>query len=247
MNKNLAVIGVCGYFAPKNKKSSSGGAATAAVNMELLEAIVNATNNNSFVHVAQAHYAPMVAAGLVEVNTAPNMTNSQGEHATRATAEGAATLAAHKAAQSGQGGANPSTGPAGEAKPTFNVVGGIEMPKSKRGGGKTGALYPFETLEVGQSFFVPATAERPNPAKSLASTVSSATQRYAEEDGTKEVQEKDAEGNKLFLDAAKTQPKMVTVPKYKKTREFVARAVEDGAPWGEQFKGVKGAGVWRSA
>jgi len=40
------------------------------------------------------------------------------------------------------------------------------------------SLYPFAQMKIGQSFFIPATAERPNPAKALASTASSASKRF---------------------------------------------------------------------
>lgn len=63
-------------------------------------------------------------------------------------------------------------------KSEFVIEDGFVPPASKRGGIKSDT-YPFAALGVGQSFFVPATAERPNPAKGLASTVSSATKRFA--------------------------------------------------------------------
>lgn len=65
-----------------------------------------------------------------------------------------------------------------EAKSLFVIEKGIALPPSKRGGIKAD-IYPFAQMEPGDSFFVPATDDRPNPAKALASTVSSATKRYA--------------------------------------------------------------------
>jgi hypothetical protein len=70
-------------------------------------------------------------------------------------------------------------------------------------------------MEVGQSFFVDKSA------KNLASTVSSANARFAEEiAGETRV---DRKGN--------------TVPKTKQTRSFIVRSVEEN--------GVKGSRIWR--
>lgn len=63
---------------------------------------------------------------------------------------------------------------------TFVIEDGFTLPVVKRGG-KKADIYPFDKIEVGQSFFVPATEAKPNPAKVLASTVSSATKRYKTE------------------------------------------------------------------
>lgn len=248
MRKNLMAVGIASILMAKRGGNKSGGgsgstsqsAPVGEVNMEVLRGVVSATQQNSFVFTHPSVHTPMVAAGLVEVNTA--MANDKGELATRATAAGAAKVAEVQQTNAQTQQTTPSTGPQG-AKPSFTVVTGVPIPTVKRGG-RSGTIYPFDTLEVNGSFFVPATNDKPNPAKSLASTVSSATNRYAVEDGTKQVQERDAEGNKLFLDEAKTQPKMITVPNYKITRKFEARSVEDGAPWGQP--GVKGAGVWRT-
>ena len=95
----------------------------------------------------------------------------------------------------------------------FKIENDIPMPSgSARGRG--GNLYPFDDLEVGQSFFVANSEDKPNAAKSLASTVSSATARYAvpSEDG-----------------ATKTNKKGKTVPVMVETRKFVVRSVEGGA------------------
>jgi hypothetical protein len=56
------------------------------------------------------------------------------------------------------------------------------MPPSR--GGRNRSVYPFDALAVGQSFHVPASEAKPNPAKSLASTVSSANKRNAKDGGS---------------------------------------------------------------
>lgn len=45
---------------------------------------------------------------------------------------------------------------------------------------RSASNYPFDDLQAGQFFFIPATEARPNPAKSIASTVSAATKKYAD-------------------------------------------------------------------
>lgn len=132
-------------------------------------------------------------------------------------------------------------------KPTFNLVASVPLPQGgKRGSGKGKSIYPFEEMVVGQSFFIPATAAVPKPAKSLASTATSATRRYDEKvyeaDGTTPVMEvtkarKGKNGN----------PDKVagTRQKTRHTRVYVMRPVTDGAPWGAT--GVAGAACFRTA
>lgn len=109
----------------------------------------------------------------------------------------------------------------------FAIMDNIPLPEVKRGGGggrkgPRGSKYPFDTMENGQSFFVPATEEMPNPAKTLASTASTFAKKYATENGTREITRKG---------------EVKTVPAYNYTRKFVVRATE--------LEGVKGAMVWR--
>lgn len=175
---------------PKGKKNAP------ALDMA---AVVAATQAGSFVYTSAEAHASALANGLVEVNE--SMKNDAGELATRATQKGIDSM-------------SQSNAPAAQAtsKPTFAIEDGIALaPVTGRGRG--GETYPFHKLAVGQSFFVPNTAEKPNVAKSLASTVSSATRRYAEviEGQTR----KDRKGNE--------------VPALRETRKFVLRAVEGGA------------------
>lgn len=165
-----------------------------------LAAVIKATEAGSFVYTSEQAHATALAEGLVEVN--PSMKNEAGELATRATAKGIESM-------------NQNTAPAADAaasKPSFTIDDNVPLaPVTGRGRG--GETYPFDKLAVGQSFFVPNTVEKPNVAKSLASTVSSATRRYAEviEGETR----KDRKGNE--------------VPALRETRKFVLRAVEGGA------------------
>lgn len=61
----------------------------------------------------------------------------------------------------------------------FVLEEGFTVPPAGKRGGIKGETYPFADMKVGQSFFVPATTERPTPWKAMGSTVSSANKRFA--------------------------------------------------------------------
>lgn len=246
-NKTMMALALGTVFmeAKRGGNKSSGGGTTATTadngepNMQLLGEIVKATQADSFVHVAEAHYRPLVQAGYVEIND--TIKNDKGEVATRATQAGVEAFGAAQSAAGNTQAQTPASGPAVAAS-TFTLTADVPLPVSKRGGGRQGTKYPFDTMEVGQSFFVPNTADKPNMAKSFASTASSATARTAVQNGTKQVQDKDDEGN--VKKDAQGNPIMVEVPNMVPQKRFEVRAVADGAPWGHA--GVAGAGVWRT-
>ncbi len=68
------------------------------------------------------------------------------------------------------------------ARSNIEIDDDVPMPqlKQRRGAGRN-VRYPFDQLEVGQSFHVPATAKMPKPAEQLASTISGARAKYAED------------------------------------------------------------------
>jgi hypothetical protein len=164
-----------------------------------MAAVIAATNAGSFVYTSPEAHASALAEGLVEVN--PSMTNEAGELATRATQKGIESMSQNTA---------PASAP--KAKPQFTIEDGIALAPVV-GRGRTGETYPFDQLQVNQSFFVPNSDDRPNVAKSLASTVSSANRRYAREIPGQT--RKDRKGNE------------VAALEY--DRKFVLRAVDGGA------------------
>mgnify|MGYP005614767139 FL=1 len=204
------------------KKSAAKKTAEIATVIVLAE-IVAAGANGLF--TSAAVHGPLVEAGLVEIN--PAMVNEAGEIATRATQAGIESLDSGAiVVDNATTEANSETAATGETqkvKTMFQVENGVPVPAIS-GRGRGGNVYPFEVLAVGQSFFVPNSESKPNAAKSLASTVSSATARYAvpAEDGS-----------------TKTNKKGEVVPVMVKTRKFVVRRAEED--------GVKGARVWRTA
>lgn len=210
-------------MASKGKKPAAAAPAAPAtsVNLAILGAIVAATAAGSYLHVSDAEAAPMLTAGLVEVNG--DIANEQGK-ATRATAKGIEHM------QTNQGAATAAATPAATAeKPKFAIVSNVPVPESVRKGVTRTEQYPFSQLEAGQSFFIAATTEKPNPERSYASTVASARNRYATNHPT------ETRINKRTK---------ATVPAKVFGRDFAIRAMADGAPYGQA--GVKGAAVFRT-
>jgi len=203
-------------------KKSAGKKTAATVAVIGLAEIVAAGANGMF--VPESVYGPLVEAGLVEIN--PAMVNEAGEIATRATQAGiesldsAATVADNATSEATS--ATAATGETQKVKTMFKIEDSIPVPTIS-GRGRGGNVYPFDQLEVGQSFFVANSEDKPNATKSLASTVSSAIARYAVPS---------ADG------ATKTNKKGETVPVMVEVRKFVVRSVEEN--------GVKGARVWRT-
>lgn len=221
-------------MAPKKKAS------TPAVNTELLNTINTANASGGVYYVSQADGKPLADAGLIEVNTA--MLDGEGKAAARLTDAGRAALA---------GNPNAPAAAAAEVKSPFAVITGAVLPESKRGN-KAGAptQYPFDQLEIGQSFFVPKSEKHPDPVKTLGSTVSSANQRYAEETGqVKSVtRTKRGEKNKAVLDANGQKVKeTVNVPVMKYNRKFSIRSVEAGKTYGSWTAPADGALIARVA
>jgi hypothetical protein len=118
---------------------------------------------------AEANVISASEPTFIESNSATKDAN--GNVAVRATAAGIA------ASQGAQEVAAAASSEPKQPKPVFTVEKGKTLPPIQRGGVKAD-IYPFGQMEVGDSFFVPATEKRPNPSKALASTVSSATKRF---------------------------------------------------------------------
>ena len=236
-------------------KQEKAAAAALEIATRSLAAIVAATVEGGFLFTSKAVHMPLAAAGLVIVNETEVPVNEAGESATKATDAGIA-----KAAEMAAGN-TPAAEAAAPAKLVItldtNIIPIPEKPVSKQGGGVgRESIYPFKTMDVMQSFFVPATVDKPKPWEGLASTVSNAekaasvvktTQAFTETDGVKT----------MIFEADGVTPKMVTVmrtvksreketlgqekqvPELVKTKTFTIREVEEN--------GVKGARVWRTA
>lgn len=178
-------------------------------NSKMHQEIADKTMKDGFAHVDKRVAEKMQADGLVAINPDPN--SAQGNKVqVKATQALIDSLASQPVAAQAA------------SKPQFAIVSGVPIPEKKRGGPNVGSRYPFDSLEVGQGFFVPSTEKSPEPHKSLASTVSAAHRRYA----TK-------------TDQTKTTPKGNVIPVLNYTRRFVASEYS--------HEGQKGALVQRSA
>ena len=212
-----------------------------SVNMQLLAGIKGG-------HVTHVTQSEAIEAGfqhnppLVEVDTSHDVMIN-GKAPVRLTDAGYAHVG---------NGAYVTVGADPVAASGFALITGAELPASKRrGGGGSGApkKYPFDEMEVGQSFFVAADDKHLDPVKSLGSTISSANMRYAVETGETKVVErtKRGPGNKAVKDAnGENVRETKTVPVYKSTRKFTIRPVEAGKQYGNWQAPDNGALIART-
>jgi hypothetical protein len=122
------------------------------------------------------------------------------------------------------------TAAAPKPKPELTIGSGFVVPEGM-GPGKKPELYPFDTLAVGGFIFVPKSEAKPDPVKSLASTVSAATKRYAQP----------VEGK------TRVDRKGKTVPLTVNTRVFTLVPVKAGTVYGEFTAPSDGAAIVRIA
>jgi hypothetical protein len=220
---------------PTAKTATAPATAPATVTLAQL---VAATLQGATMPVDRETAAPWLAAGFAETN--PTDTSPTPE--TRATAAGIAHM---------QGTSTMDTQPAVAPRATaskFEIDTDVAAPDVNRS--RAGAAkYPFDQLEVGHSFHIPATDEEPNPTKAYASTVTSATNRYSVVDpagGTKMVDvkeyQRDADGKRMknadgsFIVLSVSQEER---PLMVQKRKFVIR------PVGADDKRGPGARVFR--
>lgn len=203
--------------------------------LKLLGAIVEATKKNEVYYVTKGEAESLANdPQVIEVNQGMI---KDGKAASRATAAGIEMMNA--------------PAPVEASTSEFALITGAEVPKSKRGGGRGGApsKYPFEKMEPGQSFFLPKTAERPDPVKSLQSSIAAVNHKYSEGTGEFETVErtKRGEGNKAVKDAnGENVREMVQREKRKALRKFVVREVKAGQNYGMFKPEYDGALVTRT-
>jgi hypothetical protein len=187
----------------------------AKVSKNVLKAIVDGTRGaDQYAMIETGHAEQLVKDGYIEVNAA---NQKDGKIAARATQ----TLLEQFPLDS-----------IAPVKQVFTIDNGIVPPAAKRTGVKE-EIYPFSQLQVGQSFFVPATKKQPAPAKAFASTVSSATRRFSIPH---------PEGK------TRVNRKGVSVPVMVSQREFTIRAVKSGQKYDNGFtEKADGARVFRIA
>lgn len=146
--------------------------------LEGLPAIVAATQSEIGYMFAPLENAEWLNKnGLVEFDV--SITNEAGFIATRATTKGIEKVMSENVQVE-------AAAPVATGYVIEDIA--VEVVSKRRGGGRVGVSYPFDALQVGQSFVVPATEKKPNPVKSMASSITAANARYAvpvfEADGT---------------------------------------------------------------
>jgi hypothetical protein len=136
--------------------------------------------------------------------------------------------------------------------PIYAIITNAVLPqkpaRSGRSGGGAPTIYPWATMEVGHSFFVPVSADKPDPVKSMTSAVSSANMKYSEPTGEKRqvTRAKRGEGNKAVVGAdGQKIMETKTVDVMKPTRKFELSAVTKGTKYGEWVAESDGALVAR--
>ncbi len=211
-------------------------------NIALLESSAAAEQAGTFLYVSKPEGEPLLQYNPPLIEVYFQNRNEQGV-AARLTAAGKELLMSSQNA-AGQATANAAV------KPSYGIISGAVLPQSKRGnkGGGAPIVYPFDQMEIGQSFFVPVSEKHKDPVKTLGSTVSSANMRYAVDTGEKRTVTRAKRGKKnmAVLDA-NGQKIMETseVPVYRHTRKFTIRAVEAGKKYGEWEAPANGAMIMR--
>lgn len=188
-----------------------------------------------FVMLTQAEGAEVVKAGLATVD----QSKAEGDKAAVSLTEAGVKLAAEQPTE-----ATSTT----SASSSYEIEDGVALPTSTTRRGREGG-YPFEKLEIGQSFHVAKSDKNPNPVSRLASSVSGARVRFSEKTGemenaTVKTYAKNADGSytkdadgKRVVESTATESR----EKLRLTRDFVCKAVGAEDPKGE------GARVWRVA
>ena len=212
-----------------------------------LREIVAATQEGSFAYTSEDVHEKLIEHGFVEIN--PEIKDETGDIATRATQAGIDYASEvlnmgglpleskdELASQVGLIGeradalAKEVVEYIAKTKASIVIEKGVPLPSKGHAFVQRRQAFPFDELEVEDSFFIKATESKPEPWKSYASTVSNATRSFAVPDPSGEM-----------VVSRKGQK----VPKLVQTRKFVIRAVEEtDAETGEV---VVGARVWRVA
>ncbi len=211
-----------------------------SVNVELLQAIANGTVMRISRDDAWPMLPPQSDPPLIEVNTNDIV---DGQAAVRLTNEGLIMVGGGAQVNPVDAVMTHSNG--------YAIISNATLPPAKRGGrGGAPVQYPFDKLDVGQSFFVGVSSKHPNPLKTLGSTVSSANMRYSEETGEMKTVQRTKRGkkNKAVVDEQGNKIKeTVTVPVRKQTRKFTIRAVKAGVKYGDWTAESDGALIARVA
>lgn len=211
--------------------------------LPLLAALADATRSGAdkFLYVDESDAKLLYDAGLALVDT--NTRNADGQVATRLNDAGLAYAEKNPAEPdnnvlSNEGNTEQKEASAAKRQSTgyvrpanIELDKSVQMPSVSRGrAGETS--YPFDTMEVGDSFHIAATEQNKDPAKSVASSVSTANIKYSRE-------KKDENGNVITKPRKVRNGEIKHFPEREPIKQFTIRSVDASDP-----KGV-GCRVWR--
>lgn len=189
----------------------------------LEEIVRQCPTDNEFVYLPETVYATLSELGFIDVN--PTLIDEHGWLAARPTAKGrhyvmstspntAYAPVSDYVPPTPAPDSDIDTAPDNDSESMFAIDDDVAPPvQDGRSGKRLGVKYPFDKLNVGQSFFVPNTKEKPQMAKALASTVSAATAKY----------------DRIIEGKTALNRKGEKIPAKERTRKFVIRAVDGGA------------------
>lgn len=154
---------------PRDRKPAAVAASTEVIENKItLADVIEATKAGNFVYTSPEFHNPLIESGEVVINL--GMIDEHGNIATRAILKKEKTVMTESAVT---------------AKPKFEIEADVAIPERvrKSGGLRAGRMpvYPFDGLEIGQSFFVPnKEGAKTTAAKAMASTVAGANARFTE-------------------------------------------------------------------
>lgn len=222
--------------------------------VDLLKLI--AASLTGYLMLTQEEAGDIVAQGLAVVDT--TITENDTAAVSLTDAGKAAMNEVNTAAEGAGGQAAADAARARLQRAPVTVTQGLrkDIPApGKKKGGKQGSKYPFDTMEVGESFHIPATMENTNPLASVQSSITQARAKFAVgvvgSDGQPVMEAvkvthykkdaegkyiKDADGKRIVENETSEQRQKMQI-----TKDFTAAAVDKNDPDGA------GARVWRIA
>lgn len=220
------------------------------INITVLRSIANANAAGTVIYVSPAEGVDLVrhVPPLITVDGNNKDPQDANKIAATITEDGGKYLAAH------------SESNAEHTKPgaQYSVQsGGLELPKITRQGGFGGGAptkYPFETMNVGDHFFVANTdVAKGDAVKTMGSAAGSANQRFAEDivvDGVIQTHtvtraKRGSDHKSVKGPDGKNVMETVTVNKKRFTKKFVVRPVKAGVTYGSWTAPADGAVVAR--
>jgi hypothetical protein len=218
----------------------------------LLAVIIAAMANDDapFHFATVAEVKNLVDNDMVEVNT--EITDGD-KVAVRATEKGMAE--APKPATEGTNNVTDAATATNSNPNKFAIITGVAASFPTGRTRKASSMYDFDAMNVGDMIFVPNSEDKPDAAKSLASTISSANARFATPTGEKKevtlkVYQTDENGKrvkgedgKLIVIGEKKEMRDVTTP----GKTFAVKPVEGGKAYGAWTAPASGAVILREA